>query len=197
MAGASVAILDGVNANRAATTDSAGRYSLTGLTGGGFTMRVRSDGFDDATQGVTLSSTTTLDLTISRATINLTGTLTGTYAYTDFRSRQRFIVPMTATVTQTGTSISGSFRIRFNTNTQDDWTGSFAGALSSLAPPAQYTGGLRLSGIINTGSGRCNGARSSVPGTATRTQLTITAPGLWVWEECVDSRDDAVITLQR
>ena len=55
VAGASVAVLDGVNANRAATTDTSGRYSINGLSGGGFTVRVRSDGYDDATQGVTLS----------------------------------------------------------------------------------------------------------------------------------------------
>ena len=197
VAGASVAILDGVNANRAATTDTSGRYSISGLSGGGFTVRVRSDGYNDAMQGVTLSSSTTLDLTISRTTINLTGTLTGSYTSTDFRSRQRYTSPVMATVTQTGTSISGTFRIHVNANREDDWTGSFSGTISSVTPPAQYSGGLRLSALISTDSGRCNGARSSITGTASTTQLTLSAPGLWRWEECVDSQDDTVITLRR
>jgi hypothetical protein len=197
VAGASVAILDGVNANRAATTDAAGRYSLSGLSGGGFTVRVRSDGYNDAVQGVTLSSSTTLDLTISRTTINLTGTLTGSYTSTDFRSRQRYASPVTATVTQTGTSISGTFRIHVNANREDDWTGSFSGTLTSLTPPAQYSGDLRVSGLISTASGRCNGARSSITGTASTTLLTLSAPGLWRWEECVDSLDDTSITLRK
>ena len=193
--GASVAILDGVNANRAAITDTAGRYSMSGLSSGGFTVRVRSDGYNDATRNVTLTSSATLDVSISRTTLNLTGTLTGTYTATDFRTRQQYAALVTATVTQTGTSIGGTFRIHANANPENDWTGSFSGTLNSLAPPAQYSGGLRLSALISTASGRCNGGRSSVTGTATATQLTLSAPGLWVWDECVDGLDDTLITL--
>ena len=197
VAGASVAILDGVNANRAATTDSSGRYSFTGLTGGGFTMRVRSDGFDDATRSVTLTASTTLDVTIARSRINLTGTLAGTYTANDFRTGQLYGAPVTATVSQTGTSISGTFRIHGNANREDDWTGSFSGTLTSLAPPANYSGSLTLSALISTASGRCNGTKSSITGTASATRLTLSAPGLWVWRECVSSQDNILITLQR
>ena len=197
MAGASVAILDGVNANRASTTDSGGRYNLTGLAGGGFTLRVRGDGFNDATQGVTLTSSTVLDVTVSRTAINLAGTLTGTFFFSHFQTRQRFSGPMIATVTQNGTSISGTFRIRPTANSADDWTGSFSGRLSSLTPPAQYSGSLTLSALISTASGRCNGTKSSITGTASATQLTLSAPGLWVWNECVSLQDDVLITLQK
>jgi hypothetical protein len=192
-----VAILDGVNANRAAITDTAGRYGMTGLSGGGFTVRVRSAGYNDATRSVTLTSSATLDVSISRATVNLTGTLTGSYTATDFRTRRQYATPVTATVSQTGTSISGTFRIHVNSNPADDWTGSFSGTLSSPTPPAQYSGGLRLSALISTDSGRCNGARSSITGTASATQLTLSAPGLWRWDECVDDLDDTLITLQK
>ena len=114
---------------------------------------MRSDGYNDATQSVTLTTSATLDVSILRNTINLTGTLTGTYTYTDFRTRQRYAAPVTATVTQTGTSISGTLRISVNANREDDWTGSFSGTLSSVTPPAE-SGRLQLSALISSDSGR-------------------------------------------
>jgi hypothetical protein len=104
---------------------------------------------------------------------------------------------VTATVSQTGTSISGTFRIHVDATREDDWTGSFIGTLTSVAPPATYSGSLTLSGLISTASGRCNGTKSSITGTASATQLTLSAPGLWVWRECISSQDNIVITLQR
>lgn len=197
VAGATVTVLDGPSANRSTTTDTAGRYSFTGLSAGGFTVRVRRDGHDDALRGVTLTSSTTADFTLTRARINLTGRLTGSYTYTFSPTGQPVLRSTTATVTQNGTAITGTFRIAFTTNPADDWTGSFDGTLSSLSPTAVYTGSLTISSLISTGSGRCNETRSNVTGTATQTRLVLSAPGLWDWQECISSQLDTVITLNK
>lgn len=195
--GATVTVLDGRNANASATTDRVGQYNLTGLSAGGFTLRVRRDGHDDATRGVTLTGSTTADFTLTRASINLTGTLTGTHTYTSSTTGQTALGNTTATVTQNGSAIRGTFRIRTTGNPADDWTGSFDGTLSSLTPTAAYTGSLTISALISTGSGRCNGERSTVTGTATHTRLVLSAPGLWSWRECVSTSLNTVITLNR
>jgi len=197
VAGATVTVLDGTNANRTATTDASGRYTLTGLSAGGFTIRVSRTGYDDATRGINLTVTTTSDFVLVRARINLSGTLTGIYAYTNRTTGQPVSAPMTATVTQTGQTISGTFRIHFSNVAANDWTGSFSGTLSSLTPTATYQGSLTVSALISSGSGRCNGTRSSVTGTATQTQLRLTAPQTWNWNECTSSVQDTVITLNR
>ncbi len=195
--GATVTVLDGPNANRSALTDGTGRYSLTGLSTGGFSVRVRRDGYDDATKPVTLTSSTSVDFTIPRLRISLSGSMTGTYSFTNRASRQRVTTNMVATVVQAGQTISGTFRITTTGNTADEWTGSFTGTLSSLTPPAQYAGNLTVSGLISTGSGRCNGTRSNVTGTVSQTQLVLSAPGVWNWNECSSSVEDTIITLNK
>ncbi len=197
VAGASVSVLDGANANRSTTTDAAGRYTFTGLSAGGFTVRVRRDGHDDALRGVSLTTSTTADFTLTPARINLSGRMTGSYSYTYSPTGQLVLLSTTATVTQSGTAVAGTFRIAFNGNPADDWTGSFNGTLSSLSPTATYTGSLTISALISTGSGRCNETRSNVTGTATLTRLVLSAPGMWAWRECISSQLDTVISLNK
>lgn len=197
VAGASVTVLDGANANSTTTTDAAGRYTFTGLSAGGFTVRVRRDGHDDALRGVSLTTSTTADFTLTAARINLTGSLTGTFSYVSTVTGQASTLFTTATVTQNGTAITGTFRIAFTANPADDWTGSFDGTLSSLTPTATYAGGLTISGLISSGSGRCNGNRSNVIGTVSQTRLALSAPGLWNWDECSSTRQDVVLTLNK
>jgi hypothetical protein len=160
-------------------------------------IRARRDGFEDAGSTVTIAGSMSLDFTLVRARVNLAGVLTGTFAFTVRGTSQRATWPMTATVAQTGTAISGTFRARPTTDPGDDWTGSFAGTLSTTASPAQYSGALTISGLISTGSGRCNGTRSNVTGTVATSQLTLSAPGLWNWVECTSTREDVTITLAK
>lgn len=52
--GASVEITDGANLGRIATTGNEGRYRLAGVSGGGFTLRARAQGYQENSQPVTL-----------------------------------------------------------------------------------------------------------------------------------------------
>jgi hypothetical protein len=54
LAGATVLVLDGSNANRSTTTGSTGSYQLAGLQSGGFTIRVSAVDYMTTTQPVTL-----------------------------------------------------------------------------------------------------------------------------------------------
>jgi hypothetical protein len=196
--GAVVSILVGRDINQTAPTDASGRYTIAGLSAGVITILVQREGFDDHTRTVTLSSATSLDVTLVRARVNLAGPLTGTFSYTSLPTAQRVVWPMTATVTQVGTAIAGSFRIEALPGSPEfDWSGSFAGTLSRLTPTAEYSGSLTIRGLISTGNGRCNGTRSETTGSATTKQLTLSAPGLWRWTEYTSTRQDVVITLSR
>lgn len=200
IAGAVVSVLDGANVGKAAITDSSGRYNLTGLSAGGFSIRVRLDGFEDSIRAVTLTTAGSADVKMSKSQISLSGALSGSFVYTSNSdpSRPRFSWPMTATVTQSGTAIAGTFRIQTTANApESDWTGSFTGTLSSVAGNAQFAGSLTITGIITSGNGRCNGTRSETAGSATPMQLTLSAPGLWRWQECISTREDVVITLNK
>jgi len=60
--GASVGVVDGVNAGRSGTTDGNGYYSIPGLRGGSFTLRATKAGYETADRGLTLSADTPVDL---------------------------------------------------------------------------------------------------------------------------------------
>lgn len=193
-----VTVVDGLNAGKAAITDSAGRYSLTDLSAGGFSIRVRRDGFDDHVQGVTLTSASSVDVSLSRSRLNLTGAMSGTFAFTYTPTGGRFAWPATAAVTQSDRAIAGTLRIQpTGYGPEWEWTGSFTGTLSSMAGIAEYSGSLTITAPIDTGNGRCNGTRSSHTGTASATQMTLSLPGFFPWTECVPDRENVVITLNK
>lgn len=54
--GASVEVTDGPNIGRVATTGNEGRYRLTGVSMGGFTLRARAQGYQENSQSVTLNA---------------------------------------------------------------------------------------------------------------------------------------------
>jgi hypothetical protein len=149
VAGATVTVLDGANANAATTTDNAGRYTFTSLSTGGFTVRVRRDGHDDALRGLTLTTSTTTDFTLVRARINLSGRMTGSYSYTSSRTGQPVLLSTTATVIQNGTAVTGTFRIAFTANPPDAAT---TRAATSPAPPRRPVLSCQLRGCGAGGS---------------------------------------------
>src|SRR5262249_29608420 len=59
---ATITILDGGNASRAATSDGRGAFRLADLVAGGFTIRVRYSGYDSVFRGVTFVSDTSIDI---------------------------------------------------------------------------------------------------------------------------------------
>ncbi len=61
ISGATVAVLDGVNQGRSATTNGAGSYAITGLREGGFTMRATASGFQNGDRSLSLTSNQTVD----------------------------------------------------------------------------------------------------------------------------------------
>jgi hypothetical protein len=62
--GASVSILDGPNAARATSTDSAGNYSFTALTASGFTLSVSAGGFVPKSGPISLSQNVTANVAL-------------------------------------------------------------------------------------------------------------------------------------
>lgn len=60
--GANVKILDGANQNKAAVTDAGGRYTLTALAAGGFTIEIIATGYTTVNKGITLTSNTSTDV---------------------------------------------------------------------------------------------------------------------------------------
>jgi hypothetical protein len=63
---ATVAIVDGPDAGKAAATDIAGRYSFSGLQQAGFTLRASANGYTPVSKGVTLTSNTATDFQLPR-----------------------------------------------------------------------------------------------------------------------------------
>jgi len=79
VSGATVQIQDGTNAGKSATTSSAGSYSITGLTAGGFTVRVSATGYSPVTRGVTVTGNSTENFTLSveaQQTFTMAGVVT-------------------------------------------------------------------------------------------------------------------------
>jgi len=192
LSGVAATILDGANTNRITMTDGSGRYTMTTLSSGGLTVRFQRTGYADTTRPVTLTSDTTLNVTMTRSAINLSGAMSGTFAYTNRITGQPVTAQATAMVTQNGTAISGTLNMP-----QLGWTGSFTGTLSSTQGTATYTGSLTLSALISTGSGRCNGTRSTIVGTATGATLVLPAPQEWLWNECNSSVNNLTISLSK
>jgi hypothetical protein len=69
-----VAILDGPDAGRTATTDSVGAFQIADLRLAGFTVRFRNDGYDSVFRSVMLVSDTSLAIAMRPAMQSLAGT---------------------------------------------------------------------------------------------------------------------------
>jgi hypothetical protein len=66
ISGATVAIGDGPNAGRSATTDTGGNFSLAGLQQSGFTVNVTAPGYGSVARGFTLTSDQTTTFQLAR-----------------------------------------------------------------------------------------------------------------------------------
>jgi hypothetical protein len=86
ISGATVTVMDGVNARKSTTTSSSGSYSLTGLQQSGFTVNVSANNYLSQSMGVTLTSNQTLSFGLNRTTSTvqpMAFALTGTAADDD------------------------------------------------------------------------------------------------------------------
>jgi hypothetical protein len=66
ISGATVAVVDGPDAGKQATADTAGRYSFTGLVQAGFSVRATASSFTPVTRGVTLTANMVTDFQLTR-----------------------------------------------------------------------------------------------------------------------------------
>jgi hypothetical protein len=93
LAGATVRVADGPNANKTTTTDGSGSYSLTGLTFAGFTVEASMGGFVTASRGGILQSgitTATANFTLLPATPwSMTGRGNSVFEMPSYVSRVR------------------------------------------------------------------------------------------------------------
>ncbi len=64
LSGATVVIADSPNANKGATTDASGHYSLSGLTASGFTAHATKRSYLRNSRGVTLTTNVTQDFAL-------------------------------------------------------------------------------------------------------------------------------------
>lgn len=65
VSGASVTIQDGPNANRSATTDGSGHYSIAGLQQSGFTAKASATYYNALSKGIGLTSNQSLDFALA------------------------------------------------------------------------------------------------------------------------------------
>ncbi len=188
LAGASVAVIDGVNTGRGTTTVADGTYRLMDLMFGGFTLRVRYSGYDSEFRAVRLTGDTTLDVQMRPAMQSLAGTWTGTLTYTsNGAARVSASIPET-TLTQTGASIASNFL-----------HGTFSGALrdpSSISSTTEAAGTLTVfhSEGPPRGPVACDG-RGSFTGTVNWTRLVLVAPTMPL--ACGGSLTDVTLALIR
>lgn len=78
IAGATVAFVDGANAGKTATADSAGNYQITNVLAGAFTVRAGAAGYQEATRPVTISADTSLTIALNPTPRNVTTDSSGT-----------------------------------------------------------------------------------------------------------------------
>ena len=178
LVGSSIAVIDGINVSRSTTSDATGAFRLTDMLFGGFTVRIRHDGYDSVFQAVRLFADTSLDIPMAPIGQTLAGTWTGTF--TAISSGLVFgptfciptvtcekAIPETA-LTQTGASIASNFT----------W-GTFSGVLrdpSSIGSTTFVTG--TLTAFMSTEIRNpipCNGT-GDFTGTVNWTSLVIVAP---------------------
>ena len=173
LAGAGVNILDGKDAGRTAVTDAAGSFRLTGLTAGGFTVRVQDQGYDSFFQGVTFVADLSIEVRMKAAQQTLAGTWTGTLSFTTANgARQEIPVPQ-LTIVHAGDAVSSTFL------TSGPYQGSFAGTLRDPSSIGSTTAIAGTMTVILDLSGRppstCRGT-ADFTGTVNWTQLSIDSP---------------------
>ena len=171
--GATITILDGRNASRMTTSDANGAFRLPGLMVGGFTVRVRYDGYDSIFRGLTFVADTSMDVQMRPAMQTLAGTWAGTLSFFPATSAREDVAIPELTVTHAGSSVSSTFR------TSGPYQGSFSGTLkdqSAIASTTGVTGTLTLSQFVaGRGPITCTGT-SDFTGTVNWVQMMMTAP---------------------
>jgi hypothetical protein len=173
--------LDGVNAGRQATTGGDGRYTLTNVLGGSFTLRAQHTGYLEFVQDVTVTSHTTIDLRMIPTRSLNSGWSGGQFTVT--LGGERLSTRLTnAQVTANLPNVSGRF------TGADGTSGTFTGRLFG----SQFAGSIGVE--IASGSRRCRASAGNVTGTATGDNVTLAAATAAL-ETCGGTATDLELTL--
>jgi hypothetical protein len=143
ISGATVSIVDSLNAGKSATTDASGHYSLTGVQPAGFAVTATASGYVLSSKNVTVTSNQTLNFTLVRS---FRGSWTGTSTRAgDPARRLRFTVDNANVVTflnaAFATPACGGYGIDFvvASPTPIDITNrSFTSTYMPSLPPGNY-----------------------------------------------------------
>ena len=169
LGGAALAIIDGANTGRSTTTAPDGTYRFDDLTFGGFTLRVRYNGYDSEFRAVRLTAETTLDVAMRPVMQSLAGTWTGTLSYTSQTGASVTAAIVETTMTHAGASIGSNFL-----------DGFFSGTLrdpSAISSTTAVTGSMTMFHLEGPPRApiTCNGT-AAFTGTVNWTRLVIAAP---------------------
>jgi hypothetical protein len=190
--GATITVVDGTNAGRAATTGTDGTCSLV-LRPGGFTIRARYDGYDSVFQGVTLVANSLVDIQMRPANQTLAGTWAGTMYFVQVSTgiSAALAIPQLA-MTQAGSNIASTFR------TSGPYGGSFSGTLRDPAAIASTTETGGTMTVTYDLAGRnpmtCRGS-STFTGTTNWTRADMNAPQIAL--DCGITLTAVTIALER
>jgi len=176
LSAATIAVTDGPNAGRSATTDSGGRYTFADLQSSRFTIRVTRDGYAETTDNVMLNANIMVNVALDRL---LSGSWRGTVSFM-FNGQRTTSGLSSAQLTQTGNQLTGVL-------TAD---GGVTGSLNGTADGGRFAGTLRID--FNP---RCTGI-ADVTGPTTSTTITLTSPVLSL-ENCAGNVRDIELRLTR
>jgi len=173
--------VDGPNAGKTASTAADGRYTLGTLLAGTFRLRAKRDGYEEFAQDVTVTNDANMDLMMIPGRSIGSGWSTGSFfaAVDGTRVGARIT---SATVQQSGTTLSGSF------TATDGTTGTFSGDVAA----SQFSGGFRVD--LVTPAGRCRGTASGAVGNATSGSISIIA-SILTNENCGNMITNLALTL--
>ena len=183
LSGVVLSAVDGPNAGKSATTGGDGRYTLSGLTSGTFTLRAQLANYDDHLQQVTITTNTNIDIRMIPGRSVSSGWSAGTFfAVAD---GARIGARMTTIhVSQSGTTVNGTF------TTADGGSGSFTGQLAGT----QFSGMLRAEIILDAPARRCRGTSTGLTGTMAPDNVALAAPAMTL-ENCSATVTDVMLTL--
>jgi Carboxypeptidase regulatory-like domain len=181
--GVTVSAADGANAGRTAITGTDGRYTLSEMVAGSFTLKTKRDGYEDFAQAVSVSNYATIDVRlIPGRSLNSAWSNGQFYANGD---GQRIGARLTTiSVSQGGSTLSGTFV------GGDGSSGSFTGQIAGTT----FTGTMRVELVFGTPQVRCRGTVANLAGYAGAGSIELRAPAASL-ENCGNTVTDVELTI--
>ena len=181
--GVTVSAADGANAGRTATTGADGRYTLSDMVAGSFTLKTKRDGYEDFAQAVSISNYATIDVRLIPGR-SFNSAWSGGQFYANGDGQRIGARLTTISVSQGGSTLSGSFV------GADGSSGSFTGQLAG----STFTGTMRLELVFGTPQVRCRGTVAALTGYAGMGSIELRAPGAAL-ENCGNVVTDVELTI--